>query len=59
VKTDTLFRQLFQALPESYFELIGTPRETAAGYTFGSEELKQAGLRCGDCFCVVWNGNLR
>jgi predicted transposase/invertase (TIGR01784 family) len=45
-----LFYQVFQALPDCYFELIGAPGQTAAGYTFTSEELKQAGRRLDGVF---------
>jgi predicted transposase/invertase (TIGR01784 family) len=50
MKTDALFYQLFQDLPDCYFELIGAPAELAEGYTFASEELKQAGMRCDGVF---------
>jgi predicted transposase YdaD len=50
VKTDALFYQVFQELPQSYFELIGAPAAMAAGYKFASEELKQVGMRLDGIF---------
>jgi predicted transposase YdaD len=50
VKTDVLCYQVLQAIPQTYFEAIGAPASTAAGYTFASEELKQAGLRVDGVF---------
>src|SRR5688572_20715982 len=37
-------------MPQSYFEVIAAPAETALDYTFASEELKQAGLRLDGVF---------
>lgn len=50
MKTDALCYQVLQSLPQTYFEAIGAPASTAAGYTFASEELKQAGLRIDGVF---------
>ncbi|MCI0379151.1 MAG: Rpn family recombination-promoting nuclease/putative transposase [Gemmataceae bacterium] len=50
MKTDALFYRLFQELPACYFEAIGAGAEAAEGYTFVSEELKQAGLRLDGVF---------
>lgn len=53
MKTDALFYQVFQALPDCYFELIGAPAGAAAAYTFASEELKQTGMRLDGVFLPI------
>jgi predicted transposase/invertase (TIGR01784 family) len=50
VRSDEIFYRVFQEAPASYFELIGAPAETAAGYKFTAEELKHAGLRLDGLF---------
>lgn len=50
MKTDALLYQLFRELPECYFELIGASGESAEGYSFKAEELKQSGLRLDGVF---------
>src|SRR5687767_3435763 len=49
VKTDAFFYRVFQEIQPTYFELIGAS-ESAADYTFASEELKQAGMRLDGIF---------
>jgi predicted transposase/invertase (TIGR01784 family) len=45
VKTDTIFYQLFQTLPNILFELIGKPATEAENYQFTSVEIKELAFR--------------
>ena len=42
MKTDALFCQLFKALPQTLFELLGLPASRAKSYRFDSVELKKS-----------------
>lgn len=50
VRSDEIFYRVFKESPTTYFELIGVPAETAAGYEYTAEELKHAGLRLDGLF---------
>jgi len=50
VKTDTIFYQLFQNYPRSFFELIGQPTPEADAYQFTSVEVKQLAFRIDGLF---------
>lgn len=50
MKTDTIFYQLFQKYPQSFFELIGQPASAADNYQFTSIELKQLAFRLDGLF---------
>jgi predicted transposase/invertase (TIGR01784 family) len=50
VKTDSLFYRIFQALPGSFFSLIGQSPEQAEGYQFRSVEIKQTAFRIDGIF---------
>jgi len=50
VKTDSIFYRLFQEFPSIFFELIGNPPQTAAGYQFSSIEIKQTAFRIDGVF---------
>ena len=41
MRTDNLFYQLFQILPEALFELIDQPSQRASDYQFTSVEVKE------------------
>ncbi|MDX2272168.1 MAG: Rpn family recombination-promoting nuclease/putative transposase [Cyanobacteriota bacterium] len=45
MRTDTIFYQLFQILPEVLFELLGQPSELAQSYQFVSQEVKELAFR--------------
>ncbi|MCT7949065.1 Rpn family recombination-promoting nuclease/putative transposase [Ancylothrix sp. C2] len=45
MRTDTLFYQIFQTMPEVLFELTGQPASEAEGYQFQSVELKETAKR--------------
>ena len=45
MRTDTLFYQIFQTMPEVLFELTGQPADLAEGYQFQSVELKETAKR--------------
>jgi predicted transposase YdaD len=42
VKTDSLFYDLFQQFPQSFFELIGASEANIDAYEFISPEIKQS-----------------
>jgi predicted transposase/invertase (TIGR01784 family) len=50
VKTDSLFYQIFLRFPDSFFDLIGQPRQQAANYQFTSQEVKQLSFRLDGLF---------
>lgn len=50
MKTDTIFYQLFQNFPSSFFELIGQPSSAANAYQFTSVEIKQLAFRIDGLF---------
>lgn len=50
MKTDSIFYRLFQEFPSIFFELIGSPPETANTYQFGSVEIKQTAFRIDGVF---------
>ncbi|MGF1988548.1 MAG: Rpn family recombination-promoting nuclease/putative transposase [Nostoc sp. ZfuVER08] len=50
MKTDSIFYRLFQEFPSIFFELIGNPPQTAAGYQFSSIEIKQTAFRIDGVF---------
>ncbi|MFM6155020.1 MAG: DUF2887 domain-containing protein, partial [Sphaerospermopsis kisseleviana] len=45
MKTDTIFYQLFQTLPDILFEMIGKSPTEAEGYQFTSVEIKELAFR--------------
>ncbi|HLO85289.1 MAG TPA: Rpn family recombination-promoting nuclease/putative transposase [Nostocaceae cyanobacterium] len=45
MKTDSIFYQIFQTLPQVLFELIGESPSQADGYQFGSVEIKELAFR--------------
>ena len=45
MKTDTIFYQLFQTLPNILFELIGKPATESENYQFTSVEIKELAFR--------------
>jgi predicted transposase YdaD len=53
VKTDSLFYQIFLRFPDSFFDLIGQPRQQAANYQFTSQEVKQLSFRL-DGLSKIW-----
>nr|NCQ83812.1 Rpn family recombination-promoting nuclease/putative transposase [Microcystis aeruginosa W13-18] len=50
MKTDSLFYQIFLRFPDSFFDLIGQPRQQAANYQFTSQEVKQLSFRLDGLF---------
>jgi predicted transposase YdaD len=50
VKTDSLFYQIFLRFPDSFFDLIGQPRQQAENYQFTSQEVKQLSFRLDGLF---------
>lgn len=50
MKTDPLFYQLFQTLPQVLFEFLDRPADHARHYQFTSEELKQSAFRMDGVF---------
>ncbi len=50
MKTDSLFYQIFQQFPASFFELINRTASDAAAYQFTSVELKQVAFRIDGVF---------
>jgi predicted transposase/invertase (TIGR01784 family) len=55
VKTDSIFYRLFQAFPETFFELINRQASEANAYEFASVELKQTAFRIDGIFLPVPN----
>lgn len=53
MKTDSIFYRLFQEFPSIFFELIGSPPETANIYQFASVEIKQTAFRIDGIFLPV------
>lgn len=45
MRTDTIFYQLFQTLPDLLFELIGESPSVANSYQFSSKEVKELAFR--------------
>lgn len=45
MKTDSLFYQLFQEFPQSFFDLISSPETNYEAYQFTSPEIKQHAFR--------------
>lgn len=50
MKTDPLFYQLFQTIPQLLFDLLDQPTDQALLYQFTSEELKQTAFRLDGIF---------
>ena len=50
MKTDTIFFEIFQKLPQTLFELLGEPAELEAQYDFCSVEVKQTAFRIDGVF---------
>ncbi|MCA2618356.1 MULTISPECIES: Rpn family recombination-promoting nuclease/putative transposase [unclassified Microcystis] len=50
MKTDSLFYQIFLRFPDSFFDLIGQPRQQAENYQFTSQEVKQLSFRLDGLF---------
>ena len=50
MKTDSIFYQIFQQFPASFFELINRPASEATAYQFTSVELKQLAFRIDGVF---------
>ncbi|MGB5596374.1 MAG: Rpn family recombination-promoting nuclease/putative transposase [Crocosphaera sp.] len=50
MKTDTIFYQLFQTYPQTFFEIINSPPETVNFYQFSSVEVKQLAFRIDGVF---------
>ena len=55
MKTDSIFYRLFQAFPETFFELINRQASEANAYEFASVELKQTAFRIDGIFLPVPN----
>lgn len=53
MKTDTIFYQLFETFPSSFFELIEQPSPTSNTYQFTSVEVKQLAFRIDGLFLPV------
>jgi predicted transposase/invertase (TIGR01784 family) len=50
MKTDSIFYQLFQILPMTFFDLLKLPPETANSYSFAAVEVKQLSFRLDGVF---------
>jgi predicted transposase YdaD len=50
MKTDSIFYQIFQSLPEVFFQLINADPQQSSSYNFSSVELKQTAFRIDDLF---------
>lgn len=50
MKTDSIFYQLFQAYPRSFFDLLNLPPSTVEHYQFSSVEVKQLAFRLDGVF---------
>jgi len=50
MKTDSIFYQIFQQFPASFFQLINRPASEANAYQFTSVELKQLAFRIDGVF---------
>ena len=50
MKTDSVFYQLFQIYPQSFFDLLNLPLETTHHYQFSSVEVKQLAFRLDGVF---------
>jgi predicted transposase/invertase (TIGR01784 family) len=55
MKTDSIFYRLFQAFPQSFFELIGNSVNEAESYQFTSQEVKQLAFRIDGLFLPITN----
>jgi len=50
MKTDSIFYQIFQRLPGTFFEIIGEPEELGQAYNFQSVEIKETVKRIDGVF---------
>jgi len=50
MRTDSIFYQIFQSLPEVFFQLIKVEAEQSSFYDFSSVELKQTSFRIDGLF---------
>ncbi len=50
MKTDSIFFEIFQKLPQTLFELLGEPAERGEQYEFRSVEVKQSAYRIDGVF---------
>ena len=50
MKTDSIFFEIFQKLPQTLFELLGEPAERGEQYEFRSVEVKQTAYRIDGVF---------
>ncbi len=57
MKTDSIFYQIFQQLPNIFFELIGEPSAEANAYRFESVEIKETKKRIDGVFLPVLEDN--